>query len=96
VLTRQGLAEAKKFPLSHNIMRHKFIPMFVARFRSIGEAALQACNSEGTIRKHSLELKTTEEAEQLFGILPKHISNPVVPDTAAAPMPAAPSLSVAA
>jgi len=33
---------AQKFPLSHDIMRHTFISMFVAKFRSIGEAALQA------------------------------------------------------
>jgi hypothetical protein len=46
--------------------------MFVAKFRSIGEAAIQAGNSEGIIRKHYLDLKTTTEAENFFGILPRH------------------------
>jgi integrase len=62
---------AQKFPLSHDVMRHTFISMFVAKFRSIGEAALQAGNSESIIRKHYLELKMPDEAEQFFGILPK-------------------------
>lgn len=62
---------AQKFPLSHDVMRHTFISMFVAKFRSLGEAALQAGNSEGIIRKHYLDLKTFEEAEHFFGVLPK-------------------------
>ena len=57
-------------------MRHTFISMFVAKFRSIGEASLQAGNSESIIRKHYLDLKTTEEAELFFGILPRHLVEP--------------------
>ncbi|MDI1338053.1 MAG: site-specific integrase [Lacunisphaera sp.] len=87
---------AKKFPLSHDVMRHTFISMFVAKFRSIGEASLQAGNSESIIRKHYLDLKTTEEAELFFGILPTHASAPAAADTAAGPTPATPSLPVAA
>ncbi len=45
--------------------------MFVAKFRSIGEASIQAGNSESIIRKHYLDLKTTAEADAFFGILPK-------------------------
>jgi hypothetical protein len=37
----------------------------------MGEAALQAGNSESIIRKHYLDLKSPAEAEQFFGILPK-------------------------
>ena len=55
-------------------MRHTFISMFVAKFRSMGEAALQAGNSEGIIRRHYLDLKTLEEAEGFFGILPSHVA----------------------
>jgi integrase len=62
---------AQTFPLAHDVMRHSFVSMFVAKFRSIGEAALQAGNSEIIIRKHYLDLKTTEEAERFFGILPR-------------------------
>ena len=63
---------AEKFGLTHDVLRHTFISMFVAKFRSLGEAALQAGNSESIIRKHYLDLKTTEEAEEFFGILPRH------------------------
>ena len=87
---------AQKFPLAHDVMRHTFISMFVAKFRSIGEAALQAGNSENIIRRHYLDLKPTEEAEQFFGILPKHASSPATPGVTAAPTPAAPLLPVAA
>lgn len=61
----------EKFDLTHDVMRHTFISMFVAKFRSIGEAALQAGNSEAIIRKHYLDLKTTEEAEDFYRIKPK-------------------------
>jgi len=63
---------AKKFNLSHDVLRHTFISMFVAKFRSIGEAAIQAGNSESIIRKHYLDLKITKEADAFFGIQPKH------------------------
>jgi integrase len=62
---------AKEFGLSHDIMRHTFISMFVAKFRSIGEAAIQAGNSEGIIRKHYLDMKSQTEAEAFYAILPK-------------------------
>jgi integrase len=61
----------KKFGLTHDVLRHTFISMFVAKFRSMGEAALQAGNSESIIRKHYLDLKSAAEAEAFFGILPK-------------------------
>jgi integrase len=64
-------AVAKVFDLSHDIMRHTFISMHVGKFRSMGEAALQAGNSESIIRKHYLDLKTKEESEQFFAITPK-------------------------
>lgn len=77
-------AIAKRFGLSHDIMRHTFISMFVAKFRSMGEAALQAGNSESIIRKHYLDLKSKEEAEQFFGIRPKLAKDSAV----VVPMPA--------
>jgi len=51
-------------------MRHTFISMFVAKFRSMGEAALQAGNSETIIRKHYFDLIDAEEADRFFGIYP--------------------------
>ena len=63
---------AKKFALSHDVLRHTFISNFVAKFRSMGEAALQAGNSESIIRKHYLDLKSPAEADEFFNILPLH------------------------
>ncbi len=71
-----------QFPLAHDVMRHTFISMFVAKFRSIGEASLQAGNSESIIRKHYLDLKTEEEGEEFFGILPKKADVPAAPAAA--------------
>ena len=51
-------------------MRHTFISMHVAKYRSMGESALHACNSESSIRKHYLDPKIPAEAEQFLGILP--------------------------
>jgi integrase len=62
---------AKELGLTHDVMRHTFISMFVAKFRSIGEAAIQAGNSESIIRRHYLDLKSATEAEAFWSILPK-------------------------
>ena len=59
------------FKLSHDVLRHTYISMFVAKFRSIGEASIQAGNSETIIRRHYLDLKTKEEGERFFNIMPK-------------------------
>jgi len=71
---------AKRFGLTHDVMRHTFISMHVAKFRSLGEAALQAGNSEAIIKKHYLDLKSAAEAKQFFGIRPKRAAKvpPVV------------------
>lgn len=60
-----------KFDLTHDVLRHTFISMFVAKFRSIGEAAIQAGNSESIIRKHYLDMKSTDEAEKFYAVMPK-------------------------
>jgi len=73
---------AKEFGLTHDVMRHTFISMHVAKFRSMGEAALQAGNSESIIRKHYLDLKTPAEAEAFFGIMP----TPTAATTATPPL----------
>jgi hypothetical protein len=61
----------EQFDLSHDVARHTFISMFVAKFRSMGEAALQSGNSESIIRRHYLDLKSAAEAEDYFTILPQ-------------------------
>jgi site-specific recombinase XerD len=64
----------KHLKLSHDVLRHTFISMFVAKFRSMGEAALQAGNSESIIKKHYLDLKSPDEAARFFSIAPKHVT----------------------
>jgi len=65
--------------------------MFVAKFRSIGEAALQAGNSEGIIRKHYLDLKEAAEADKFWGIVPRQSDDSTMPKSATSPsaLPAA-------
>ncbi len=70
----------EKFNLTHDVMRHTYISMFVAKFRSIGEAVLQAGNSESIIRKHYLDLKDPSEAELFYGIMPKRKPTPIPVD----------------
>ena len=82
-----------RFSLSHDVLRHTFISMFVAKFRSMGEAALQAGNSESIIRKHYLDLKSTEEGAAFFDIMPKHAA--AAPKTAPAAESAPPALLAA-
>src|ERR1035437_3837382 len=53
------------FGLTHDVLRHTFISMFVGKFRSMGEAALQAGNSESIIRKHYLDLRSEEQTYEL-------------------------------
>ena len=67
----------KKFKLTHDVLRHTFISMFVAKYRSMGEAALQAGNSESIIRKHYLDLKSKDEAERFFNIIPHRSTNTI-------------------
>jgi integrase len=60
----------KKFSIGHDVLRHTFISMHVAKFRSMGDAALQAGNSEHMIKKHYFNLVTREEADEFWGIMP--------------------------
>ena len=53
-----------------DILRHTFISMHVGKFRSLGEAALEAGNSESIIRKHYLEMVSEAEAESFWSIRP--------------------------
>jgi integrase len=72
---RLRLKFRKQFNLSHDILRHTFISMYVGKFRSMGDAALQAGNSEAIIRKHYLDLKSTAEAEKFWSIEPAQNSS---------------------
>lgn len=58
------------FGLTHDEPRHSFISYHVAVYRSLGDAALQAGNSESIIRRHYLNLHHQDEGHQYFGTLP--------------------------
>jgi integrase len=64
----QDVRKQKKLP--YDVMRHTFISMIVGAFRSVGDAALQAGNSETIIRKHYLNLKSPKEAKEFWSIVP--------------------------
>jgi integrase len=86
---------AKRFGLTHDVLRHTFISMFVAKFRSMGEAALQAGNSESIIRKHYLDLKCHAEAEEFFDIRPKQALRSAMARTSEFPAKCTASLPIA-
>lgn len=68
---RRMLETSKKhFRQTHDEARHSFISYHVAAYRSIGDAALQAGNSESIIKRHYLNLHPREEGERFFRIVP--------------------------
>lgn len=60
----------KHFQLAHDETRHSYISYHVALHRSVGDAALQAGNSESIVKKHYLNLRPREEGEAFFSIVP--------------------------
>ncbi|MDA0350066.1 MAG: site-specific integrase [Verrucomicrobia bacterium] len=68
----------KQFSLGHDVLRHTFISMTVGAFRSVGDASLQAGNSESVIRRHYLDLKSVEEADAFWTIVPKGAELPTM------------------
>lgn len=58
------------FKLRRDETRHSFISYHVAIHRSIGDAALEAGNSESMVRQHYLNLHTREEGEAFFSLVP--------------------------
>ena len=60
----------KHFEMTPDVARHSFISYHVALHRSIGDAALQAGNSESVVRKNYLNTHTREEGGQFFRIVP--------------------------
>jgi hypothetical protein len=63
-------AVKKHFNITHDEARHSFISYHVAAHRSLGDAALQAGNSESIIKRHYLNLHPREEGGQFFRIVP--------------------------
>ncbi|MGB6219393.1 hypothetical protein [Haloferula sp.] len=61
----------KHFKLDHDEARHSFISYHVALHRSVGDAALQAGNSESIVRRHYLNAHSREEGSTFFRIVPE-------------------------
>ncbi len=67
----KSLREIRKLhDLSHDVLRHTFISMHVGKFRSVGDAALEAGNSDSIIRRHYLDVIPKYEAERFWSIVP--------------------------
>lgn len=61
----------KKHALTHDVLRHSFISFHVGAFRSVGDAALEAGNSESVIKKHYLNLMSQDQGNMFWRISPK-------------------------
>jgi site-specific recombinase XerC len=59
-----------KFGIGEDVLRHSFISMHVAKFKSLGAAALEAGNSETMIRRHYLNLVCEADANGFWSITP--------------------------
>ena len=70
----KDVREQRKLP--HDVLRHTYISMTAGAFRSVGDAALQAGNSEAVIRRHYLDLKSVEEADAFWRIVPEGTALP--------------------
>jgi len=57
----------KEFKLGHDVLRHTFISMHVAKFKSVGTTALQSGNSEAIVRRHYLKMVAENEAKLFWG-----------------------------
>ena len=67
---RELKAVRKRFRLSHDVLRHTFISMHVARFKSFADAALESGNSEKIIRDRYHNVVAPEDAKAFWRICP--------------------------
>lgn len=77
----------KHFKLSHDEPRHSFISYHVALNRSVGDAALQAGNSESIVKRHYLNTHSRDEGAQFFSIIPDLCASRAILFGAVAPSP---------
>lgn len=66
-------AVRKHFGLTADVLRHTFISNHVAKWQSLGAAALEAGNSEAMIRRHYLNMVSEADADAFWKILPNAI-----------------------
>ena len=58
------------FGLAHDVLRHSFFSYLVGAEGSVERAALEGGNTESILRRHYLNLTTTDEANDFWQILP--------------------------
>lgn len=68
----------ERFKLGHDVLRHSYCSYLVGRFRSVGDAALQAGNSERVIWSNYLDLVSVRDAETFWEIRPFEAALPTV------------------
>jgi len=90
-LTRYGLdilptgydrhlkAIRKEMQLGHDVLRHTFFSIHVAKHKSVGEAALEGGNTEAVLKKHYLNLATYNEGDEFWGIVPEAPAKKIIP-----------------
>jgi hypothetical protein len=61
----------KRHGLTHDILRHSFISFHVAAFRSVGDAAIEAGNTEAVIKEHYLKIASAAQGKAFWRIAPK-------------------------
>ena len=66
----------KRHGLTHDVLRHSFISFHVAAFRSVGDAALEAGNTEGVVKAHYLNAATVAQETRFGGFLLRAIEFP--------------------
>ncbi len=66
------------FNLPHDGLRHTYISNHVGKFRSVGDTALQAGNSERIIKKHYLNMVHLDDAESFWKIVPERTGKKVL------------------
>lgn len=59
-----------RFDLGHDVLRHSFFSYVVGAEKSVERAALEGGNTESILRRHYLNLTTTDEAQDFWLILP--------------------------
>jgi site-specific recombinase XerC len=67
---REIKAVRKRFELTHDVLRHTFISMHVARFKSFAGTAVESGNSEKIIRDHYFNAASFKEANAFWRIYP--------------------------
>jgi hypothetical protein len=67
-----------RFDLGHDVLRHSFFSYVVGAEKSVERAALEGGNTESILRRHYLNLTTTDEAQDFWSILPIGPRNNIV------------------